>query len=121
MLLQIIQVIIARQHLERVAATPATMTVAAAVADIRANYVPVAKPVLDKLTLLEKTAAQVTADEAAAALLLTDSIFYSDNVNDRMVAGATKAVAVDAAYNADADAARKARWTLAKVRALFGG
>ena len=117
-ILEIINTILNRQILAQLAAAP--LTVAAAATDIRANYAPAARSILDKLALLEKTAAQVTADEAAAAQLLTDSIFYSNDVNARITAGATRAVAVDAAFNSDADATRKARWTLATVRALFG-
>jgi hypothetical protein len=117
-ILDIINTILHRQILAQLAAAP--MTVAAAAADVRASYAPAARGIIDKLALLEKTAAQVTADEAAAAQLLADSIFYSNDVNARMIAGAVRAVAVDAAFNSDADATRKARWTLAAVRALFG-
>jgi len=120
MIVDIIGVLIARQHLERLAATPATLTVAQAAADIRQNYAPIARQIDDRLALIEKTQAQVSADDALLSLQLSDSIFYSNDVNARIAAGATRAVAVDAAFNSDADATRKARWTLATVRALFG-
>lgn len=120
-ILEICALIVARQTLGRLAAAPVTLTVAQAAADLRDNYLPTARQINDKIALLEKTAAQVTAEEAAAALLMADSVFYSNDVNAKMAAGANKADAITAAHTADADAARKARWTLAAVRALFGG
>lgn len=119
-ILEICALIIARQHLARVAATPATLTVAAAAADLRDNYLPTARAINDKMALLEKTAAQVATDEAAAAVLVADSIFYSNDVSAKIAAGANKADAITTAHTFDADATRKARWTLATVRALFG-
>ena len=120
MILEIIRTIIARQHLERVAAVPATLTVAQAAADIRTAYVPTARGIADKLALLEKTQAQIDAATVSVSLLVADSIFYSDAVNARVAGGDSTTAAVASAYTADADAARKARWTLPALRALFG-
>lgn len=120
MILEIVRTIIARQHLARVAATPATLTPAAAAADLRDNYMPLARQIADRLALLEKTAAQADADAAAAQQLLADSVLWSGDVNALLAAGEGRLVAVDNAHALCPDAARKGRWTLAQVRALFG-
>lgn len=119
-IIEICQLIIARQQLARSWSTAADMTAAAAATDLRVNYMPLARSIVDKIALLEKTTAQVAAEDAAAAQLLADCVFYSNDVNARIVSGKTLLIATADSYNNDADAARKGRWTLVSVRALFG-
>jgi len=65
--------ILLRQILARLAATPATLTASQAAQDLKANYAPLARQVTDRIGLLEKDAAALDAEVAAEAARLVEA------------------------------------------------
>ena len=96
-------------------ADPTLNTPALRRAEIKALYLE-AKPIADKLGEIDKT----QADLDAAAQRAADSVPWSNEVDALVRFSSSMAAAVDAAHAACPDAARKSRWTVAQVRALFG-
>ena len=120
MILQIIDLIVQRQILGRLSATPITLTAAQAASDLRSSYGALARSIADDLRKVEKSDAEIMADETLQATLQVDSVYYSTAVNDAYVSIEALPDTIATVYNTDPDPVRKARWTLAKVRALFG-
>lgn len=84
-------------------------------AEVKALYLE-AKPIADRLGELDKT----QADIDAAALRAVDSVPWSNEVDALIRSGSDTPTAAAAAHANCTDAARKSRWTVAQVRALFG-